>query len=134
MAGHKGKDEMNIVQVLGTMVKANIMAYVVTAIFVLFASIVLTYTDITPEAEGWIMTIGVCASAFIAGFDTAKVENQNGYRWGAVGGALYFVVFLVLGTVIDRVNSLSVGVILGLAAMVMVSSVIAGMISVNYHK
>ncbi len=134
MTGHKGKSEIAVMQVIGTMVKANIMAYVVTAIFVLFASIILTYADVNPEMENWIMTIGICISAFIAGFDTAKIENHNGYRWGAVGGALYFVVFLVMGTVIEKVTNLSAGVILGLAAMVMISSMVAGMISVNCHK
>ena len=131
MTGHKGRAEIDFIRVIGIMLKANVMAYVVTAIFVLFTSIILTYTDVNPEVEGWIVTIGVCLSAFMAGFDTAKIEKHNGYRWGAVGGALYFVVFLVLGTVIEKVNRYSPSMIIGLAIMVMISSMVAGMISVN---
>ena len=134
MTGHRGKVELDVIKVIGTMIKANIMAYVVTAIFILFTSIILTYTDVNPEVEGWIITVGICLSAFLAGFDTAKIENHNGYRWGAIGGALYFLVFLVLGTVIEKVSNLSAMVILGLAVIVMVSSMVAGIISVNCQK
>ncbi len=134
MSKHKSKSELDALNVIGTMVKANVMAYVVTAVFILFASIILTYTNANPNLEGWIATAGICISAFMAGFDTAKIESKNGYKWGAVGGALYFVVFLVLGIVIEKVNNLSAFTIIMLATMVMISSMIAGMISVNCKK
>ena len=121
-------------QAVLTMVKANIMAYVVTAIFILFSSIILTYTNASPKFEVWIVTLGVIASAFLAGFDTAKVDNKNGYKWGAIGGSLYFIIFLVLGTIIEKLNHLAPSVIFMLALLVIMSSTIAGMISVNCHK
>ena len=93
MTKHKAKVEVDMPQAVLTMVKANIMAYVVTAIFILFSSIILTYTNASPKFEVWIVTLGVIASAFLAGFDTAKVDNKNGYKWGAIGGSLYFVIF-----------------------------------------
>ncbi|QEH69765.1 TIGR04086 family membrane protein [Cellulosilyticum sp. WCF-2] len=134
MTKHKAKVEVDMPQAVLTMVKANIMAYVVTAIFILFSSIILTYTNASPKFEVWIVTLGVIASAFLAGFDTAKVDNKNGYKWGAIGGSLYFIIFLVLGTIIEKLNHLAPSVIFMLALLVIMSSTIAGMISVNCHK
>ena len=114
-----------------TLVKANVMAYVVTAIFILFSSIILTYTDVTPKFEQVITLLGIMVSAFFVGFDTAKIENRNGYKWGAVGGALYFVIFLILGTIMGQLNCVSPGAICLLGIMILVVSSIAGMISVN---
>ena len=125
------KAEMDLPSTIMIMLKANVMAYVVTAIFILFASILLTYTNASPRFEGMITILGILVSAFLVGFDTAKVENRNGYRWGAVGGALYFVIFLVLGTVIDKLDQVAPSAILLIALMVLVTSSIAGMISVN---
>ena len=123
--------EIDMPLAIATMIKANIMAYVVTAIFVLFASIILTYTNIGAKFEGVITVLGIIVSAFLAGFDTAKIENRNGYKWGAVGGSLYFVIFLVLGTMIDKLNHVEPGVIFLIALMVLFTSSVAGMISVN---
>lgn len=134
MTKHKAKVEVDMPQAVLTMIKANIMAYVVTAIFILFSSIILTYTNASPKFEVWIVTLGVIASAFIAGFDTAKVDNKNGYKWGAIGGSLYFIIFLVLGTIIEKLNHLAPGVIFMIAILVIMSSTIAGMISVNCNK
>ena len=131
---HKQRVEVDMPKAVVTMLKANVMAYVVTAIFILFASLILTYTNVSPTFEKWIVIIGVIASAFLAGFDTAKVDNRNGYKWGAIGGSLYFMIFLVLGTLIEKLNNLSAGVIFILAILVVASSTVAGMISVNTNK
>lgn len=128
----RGKNvEIDMSLAMMTMVKANIMAYVVTAIFILFGSIILTYTQVDAEFESIIATLGILCSAFLAGFDTAKIERRNGYKWGAVGGALYFIIFLILGTLMDRLVHVKPSMILLIALMVLVTSSIAGMISVN---
>ena len=75
MAKQSKSTELDIPYALITMVKADIMAYVITAIFVLLSSIILTYTDATPKFENIITTIGIIVSAFLSGYDTAKVEK-----------------------------------------------------------
>lgn len=128
----RGKNvEIDMLLAMMTMVKANIMAYVVTAIFILFGSIILTYTQVGAEFESIIAILGILCSAFLAGFDTAKIEQRNGYKWGAVGGAFYFMLFLVLGTIMNRLVHVKPSMILLIALMVLVTSSIAGMISVN---
>ncbi|MBP3888654.1 MAG: TIGR04086 family membrane protein [Cellulosilyticum sp.] len=134
MAKQSKSTELDIPYALITMVKADIMAYVITAIFVLFSSIILTYTDATPKFENIITTIGIIVSAFLAGYDTAKVENKNGYKWGAVGGAVYFITFLILGTLIGKLDCISIGTLILIALLVLFTGCIAGMISVNTNR
>lgn len=134
MAQRRGKKEVDMPTAVMTMIKANIMAYVVTAIFVLLGSIILTYTSASPQVESMIVIIGIIVSAFLAGYDTAKVDNKNGYKWGAIGGSLYFIIFLILGTVINKLNNIAPGVMFLIAFLVLISSSIAGMFSVNYQK
>ena len=134
MAQRRGKKEVDMPTAVMTMIKANIMAYVVTAIFVLLGSIILTYTSASPQVESMIVIIGIIVSAFLAGYDTAKVDNKNGYKWGAIGGSLYFIIFLILGTVINKLNNIAPGVMFLIAFLVLISSSIAGMFSVNDQK
>ncbi|WP_054741470.1 TIGR04086 family membrane protein [Cellulosilyticum ruminicola] len=134
MAQRKSKKEVDMPTAVMTMIKANIMAYVVTAIFVLLGSIILTYTSASPQVESMIVIIGIIVSAFLAGYDTAKVDNKNGYKWGAIGGSLYFIIFLILGTVINKLNNIAPGVMFLIAFLVLISSSVAGMFSVNYQK
>ena len=134
MTRRKVKQEVDMPAAVVTMIKANIMAYVVTAIFVLLGSIILTYTNASPNVESAIVIIGIIISAFLAGYDTATVDTKNGYKWGAIGGSLYFIIFLVVGTMINRLNNVAPGVVFLLAFLVLISSSVAGMFSVNCPK
>ena len=102
MSKHNKKAEIEMPLAVMTMLKANVMAYVVTAIFILFASILLTYTQFGAQFESVIVTLGIIASAFLSGFDTAKIDDKNGYKWGAVGGSLYFMIFFTFFYCIDK--------------------------------
>ncbi|WP_069997358.1 TIGR04086 family membrane protein [Cellulosilyticum sp. I15G10I2] len=136
MVKHKSKSKqtLDMPKAVMAMLKANVMAYVVTAIFILLGSIVLTYTNASAAVENWIVLIGIILSAFLAGFDTAKVDTRNGYKWGALGGVLYFILFLILGTMVKELKGLAPSVIFTIALTILISSTIAGMISVNYGK
>lgn len=136
MTTHKSKSKqtLNMPEAVIAMIKANVMAYVVTAIFILLGAIVLTYTNASAAIENWIMLIGIILSAFLAGFDTAKVDTRNGYKWGAIGGVFYFILFLILGTVANQLKGLAPSTVFIMALVVLVSSTIAGIISVNYQK
>ena len=136
MVKHKSKSKqaLDMPRAVMALVKANVMAYVVTAIFILLGSIILTYTNASAAIESGIVFIGIILSAFLAGFDTAKVDTKNGYKWGAIGGALYFIVFLIAGTLVRELKGLAPSAIFAIALTILISSTIAGMISVNYGK
>lgn len=134
MPKHKGKSEVNVGDAIVIISKAIIMAYVVMAIFILFSSIIFTYTNVNATWEGIIVTIGIIVSSFLAGFDTAKVDDRDGYKWGAIGGVIYLMVFFILGTVINKLQGVEPGAVFTIACMILITSTIAGMISVNVES
>lgn len=135
MTKHKNKkSSVDKVMALVTMLKANVMAYIVTAIFVILGSIILTYTNLGPGFEKWIVLIGIILSAFLAGFDSAKIETRNGYKWGSMGGIVYIILFIILSTVLGGTQGLNLGYLMTVAVLAIISSAIAGMISVNTQK
>ncbi|PHV71639.1 TIGR04086 family membrane protein [Sporanaerobium hydrogeniformans] len=134
MPKHKSKEPLDMPTVFMTLIKANVMAYVVTAIFILLGSILLTYTNASPAVENWIVMLGIMLSAFLAGFDTAKVESRNGYKWGTIGGALYFVLFLILGTLTGSLKAVAPSSLFLVVVVIVLSSAVAGMVSVNCQK
>lgn len=135
MAKHKGKkSNIDMPAAIVTTLKANVMAYVVTAIFIILGSIVLTYTNLGASFEKWIILIGIILSAFLAGFDTAKIEPRNGYKWGGVGGVVYLGLFIILSAILGGISKLDLGYLMTIAILVLVSSGMAGMISVNTQK
>jgi putative membrane protein (TIGR04086 family) len=135
MSKHKSrKMNIDIPTTCMTLLKANVMAYALTTIYILFGAILLTYTNLNPKVEQWIVLIGIVASAFLAGFDTAKMMARNGYKWGAMGGVAYLIIFIILSFVTNGVSSLSLGTLLCVTILAIVSSAIAGMIAVNVQK
>lgn len=135
MAKHKSKkSSMDMSVVIMTMLKANVMAYAITAIFIILGTIILTYTNLGPEFEKWLVMLGVVLSAFLAGFDMAKVEMKNGYKWGAIGGASYFGILLVVSALLNGMKNMNTTTFITLAILSMIISSIAGMLSVNTQK
>ncbi|MGL4736247.1 MAG: TIGR04086 family membrane protein [Cellulosilyticaceae bacterium] len=131
---HSKKMQFDIPVVGMTLLKANVMAFALTAIFIIFTSIMLTYTNIGPSFEKAIVMVGCMAAAFLVGFDTAKVDTRNGYKWGAIGGISYLVIFLIIAALTQGMSALNMGYLFTLAILIVLSSGIAGMISVNSQK
>ena len=136
MVKRKSKHKMNVdIPLLAvTLVKANLIGYALTAIFILFASILLTYTQIGPGFEKWIVLLGALCSAALVGYDTAKMEGKQGYKWGLIGGPSYFVIFILLAVVLNGVGNINFTTILTVAVVTLVSSALAGMFSVASPK
>ncbi|MGL4344192.1 MAG: TIGR04086 family membrane protein [Cellulosilyticaceae bacterium] len=131
---HSKKMQLDIPLISMTLLKANVIGYALTAIFIIFTSIMLTYTNMGPSFEKAIVMIGCMAAAFLVGFDTAKIDTRNGYKWGAIGGASYLVIFMVMAAITQGMKGLNVGYLFTLALLIVLSSAIAGMVSVNAQK
>ena len=132
----RGKKNLNInVAELGmTLIKSNLIGYALTAIFVILAALLLTYTNLSDGFEKWIILCGVIASAYLVGSDTAKSQGKQGYKWGAVGGASYLLIFIVISLLTGGTESMSVGYLVTLAVLCLISSSLAGMISLGMQK
>lgn len=134
MSRHKKKMNLNIGELAVTLVKSNLAAYALTAIFIIFATLMITYTNLGPNFEKWIILIGTIASAALVGYDTAKQEGKQGYKWGLIGGISYLVIFVILALVTGGVQEMNIGYLITLIILTVVSSVLAGMLSVANAK
>ena len=134
MSRHKKKMNLNIGELAVTLVKSNLAAYALTAIFIIFATLMITYTNLGPNFEKWIILIGTIASAALVGYDTAKQEGKQGYKWGLIGGISYLVIFVILAFVTGGVQGKNIGYLITLIILTIVSSVLAGMFSVANAK
>ena len=94
----------------------------------------ITYTNLGPNFEKWIILIGTIASAALVGYDTAKQEGKQGYKWGLIGGISYLVIFVILALVTGGVQGMNIGYLITLIILTVVSSVLAGMFSVANAK
>lgn len=136
MAKHKGKKKMNIdiADLIVTLVKSNMIGYALTAIFVIFAAILLTYTNLAEGFEKWIVLLGVIASSGLVGSDTAKTQGKQGYKWGAVGGASYLLIFVILAFLLGGATGMSTGYVLTVAILTLISSSLAGIVTISTKK
>lgn len=134
MSKHKKKMNVNVGELAVTLVRSNLAAYALTAIFIIFATLMITYTNLGPNFEKWIILIGTIASAALVGYDTAKQEGKQGYKWGLIGGVSYLTIFILLAVLTGGLQGLDMGYIITLVILTMVSSVLAGMFSVANQK
>lgn len=130
MSRHKKKMNLDIGQLAVTLVKSNLTAYALTAIFIIFATLMITYTNLGPNFEKWMILIGTIASAALVGYDTAKQEGKQGYKWGLIGGISYLVIFIVIAAVTGGTKGMDIGYVVTLTILALVSSMLAGMLSI----
>lgn len=134
MSKHKKKMNLNIGELAVTLIRSNLVAYALTAIFIIFATLMITYTNLGPNFEKWIILIGTIASAALVGYDTAKQEGKQGYKWGLIGGISYLIIFVILAVVTGGTKGMDMGYLITLIILTMISSVLAGMLSVVNAK
>lgn len=136
MSKHKSKKKssINVGDLAVTLFKSNLVAYALTAIFIIFAALLITYTNLGPNFEKWIIIIGTIASAALVGYDTAKPQGKEGYKWGLIGGISYLIIFILIGALTGGAKGLNISYMLIVAVLVLISSAIAGMFSVVNQK
>lgn len=130
----KKKINLNMGELAVTLVKSNLIAYALTAIFIIFATLMITYTNLGPNFEKWVILIGTVASAAVVGYDIAKQQKTQGYKWGLIGGISYLAIFMLLSLVTGGMQSLNMGYMMTLFILAIISSVIAGMFSTVVQK
>lgn len=114
--------------------KANMYSYIVTVIFLLITAMLMTYTDIGLDKEKGIILLGVILSSFIAGSDTARGENKNGWRWGMLGSAIYGVIYFMIAMLTSKGSLLLCTNSLVMLCVMLCSGAVGGMIAINMKK
>jgi len=114
--------------------KANMYAYMVTVIFLLMTAVLITHTNMGMNREKTIIIIGIVISAFIAGADTAKGENKNGWRWGILGAGVYGLIYFTIALLTSKASLLLCTNSLVMVCVMICSGAVGGMFSINLKK
>ena len=90
------------------------VALVVTAIFLLLISLLVSITAMTENLARWIMVVCCAIAVFIGSYMTGKSMGRAGWLNGGVTGLSYVVLMLILALLLD----------LGLSARSLISLVV----------
>lgn len=114
--------------------KANMYAYMVTFIFLLITAVLITHTNIGIDKEKIIIITGIIISTFIAGTDTAKGEEKDGWKWGMVGAALYAIIYFTIAALTSKASLLLCTNALVMLCVMLCSGAVGGMLGINMRK
>ena len=130
----KGQKSNLTGQRLLRILKANMYAYLVTIIFLLITAVLITHTNIGIDKEKIIIITGIILSTFIAGTDTAKGEQKDGWKWGIVGSAAYAVIYFAIAMLTSKASLLLCTNALVILCVMLCSGAVGGMLGINMKK
>ncbi len=128
------KSSIDVPQLIITAIKSNIIAYIITFIFIILGSIIITYTNLGEGVEKWIVLLGIMLSSGVAGYDMAQFDNKEGYKWGCIGGIFYLIIFFIISLITSSGDGIDIGYLMTVTLMVVVCSGFAGIIAAHKHS
>ncbi len=112
---------------------STLIAYAITVIgFIAYASL-LTYTQISGNNIGVIVTLITVFAVFIGGFDTAKNSSSRGLLWGLVSGLLYSLILLFIAFVFSEAFSVD-GKSFFLILLMILTGGVGGVFGINFKR
>jgi putative membrane protein (TIGR04086 family) len=79
-----------------SLVMGVVIAYAITATIFIATAIVITYTNLSEAVLPSIVMVTCVLSVFVAGFDSSRKANKNGWAWGMMAGLLYGLIFVCI--------------------------------------
>ena len=76
--------------------KAQITAYIITAVMFMLCALLLTYTDMEEKIVPVFSMVCTFLSSFVSGFMVSKKVDKKGIFWGMLSGFAYAVILIVL--------------------------------------
>lgn len=134
-AKHKSVQTMNKVSEwrIITLLKANIVAYMITAIFFIGSALLLTYTSLPESSIPAIAIVTTIISVLVAGYDTAKGAPSKGWLWGLAAGLVYAVILIIVSTTVGKELMMTRNTAT-LLIMAGAGGTLGGMIGINVKK
>lgn len=88
-------------QILFTL-KCLLFSYILTGGFLLLLALLLYKLHLSEKVVNVCIILIYIAASFFAGFITGKKIRTRKFFWGAVMGALYFLILFVISAVVNR--------------------------------
>lgn len=88
-------------QILFTL-KCLLFSYILTGGLLLFLAFLLYKLHLSEKTVNVCIILIYVAASFFAGFITGKKKGAKKFFWGAVMGALYFVVLFAISAIVNR--------------------------------
>lgn len=101
MEGNMSVTKKYMPQILFTL-KCLLFSYILTGGFLLLLAFLLYKLHLSEKIVHACIILIYIAASFFAGFVTGKKKGKRKFFWGAVMGALYFVVLFVVSVIVNR--------------------------------
>lgn len=111
------------------LLKALLLSYIITALMLLLLSFMVLKLDLPSIVVSGIINFSYIISAFAGGFYTGKRIEHRKFLWGLIMGVSYFVIFLIISLLMNRVSPISFGGLFAVFIISSLSGMLGGMIS-----
>ena len=114
-------------------VKYSIVSFLLTIIFLIIFSLVLTYTEIQENTIEPVIIILSSISILICSFVTSKKIKSKGIITGGILGVTYFLLLYILSSIFNASFSLNMYSIIMMISCV-ITGMIGGILGVNFTR
>jgi putative membrane protein (TIGR04086 family) len=111
------------------LLKGLLLSYIITAFMLLLLSFLILKLDLPSVVVSGGINFSYIVSAFVGGFFTGKKIEQKKFIWGLIMGIFYFVIFLIISLMMNRVSTMPLGSLFTVLIISGLSGMLGGMIS-----
>jgi putative membrane protein (TIGR04086 family) len=111
------------------LLKGLLISYIITAFMLLLLSFLMLKLDLPSMVLSGGVNLAYIISVFTGGFFVGKKIEQRKFVWGLVMGIFYFVIYLLISLMMNRVSPMPLGSIFTVFIIDSLSGMLGGMIS-----
>ena len=115
--------------VISLVVKAVLVSFIVSAIFLLITSALMLGTNLSPTVVSTLVIVTYIISNFISGFIMGRGMEHKKFIWGLVSGLVYFCIVFVLSILIMGTKNFSLAATMRTLIICCLSGMVGGMLS-----
>ncbi|MFV0520029.1 MAG: TIGR04086 family membrane protein [Lachnospirales bacterium] len=112
------------------MLKAVIKGIMITLVGFFVLAYLLTYSDFNESMINPVVIIISVLSCFVLGFDFSKANKEKGLIFGAIGGLIYFLIYILCALAIPQEFSFDTRIFF-ICIFSVLASCLGGILGVN---
>lgn len=110
-------------------IKGLLFSFIITALILLLLSFLMLKLDLSGVVFSGGINFAYIVSTFIGGFFVGKKTEQKKFLWGLVMGICYFIIWLLVSLMMNRVSPLPLGSMFTVFIICGLSGMLGGMMS-----